>query len=44
MGGDLPFKLTGSLAAATPRCLKAVIGFSQLIDVAASSTALHTPK
>jgi hypothetical protein len=44
MGGDLPLILAGELAAAALRCLKAVIGFSQLIDVAACSTALHTTK
>jgi predicted alpha/beta-fold hydrolase len=44
MGGNLVLKLTGELGAAAPAYLKAVVGVSPLMDLAASSAALHEPQ
>jgi uncharacterized protein len=44
MGGNLVLKLAGELGAAPPPYLKAVIGVSPLMDLVASSTALHEPQ
>lgn len=43
MGGNLVLKLAGELGAAVPPQLKAVAGVSPLMDLAASSAALHRP-
>jgi hypothetical protein len=44
MGCNLRLKLAGEQVVHAPPCLDTVIGISQLIDVAAWSTALHMPK
>jgi predicted alpha/beta-fold hydrolase len=44
MGGNLVLKLAGELAGAPPPYLKAVVGVSPLMDLVASSTALHEPQ
>jgi predicted alpha/beta-fold hydrolase len=44
MGGNLVLKLAGELGAAPPSYLKAVVGVSPLMDLAASSAALHEPQ
>lgn len=44
MGGNLVLKLAGQVAAAAPPYLKAVVGVSPLMDLAASSAALHEPQ
>ena len=41
MGGNLILKYVGEVAAAPPSQLKAVVGVSPLMDLAASSAALH---
>lgn len=41
MGGNLVLKFAGEVAAAPPQQLKAVVGVSPLMDLAASSAALH---
>lgn len=43
MGGNLVLRLAGELDSAAPRQLKAVVGVSPLMDLAASSAALHRP-
>jgi predicted alpha/beta-fold hydrolase len=44
MGGNLVLKLAGERGAAAPSYLKAVVGVSPLMDLAASSAALHEPQ
>ena len=44
MGGNLVLKLAGERGAAGPSYLKAVVGVSPLMDLAASSAALHEPQ
>jgi predicted alpha/beta-fold hydrolase len=44
MGGNLVMKLAGELGAAPPPYLKAVVGVSPLMDLVASSAALHEPQ
>ena len=44
MGGNLVLKLAGERGAAPPPYLKAVVGVSPLMDLAASSIALHEPQ
>ena len=44
MGGNLVLKLAGELGSKAPPYLKAVVGVSPLMDLAASSAALHEPK
>ena len=44
MGGNLVLKLAGELGAVAPPYLKAVVGVSPLMDLAASSAALHEPQ
>jgi predicted alpha/beta-fold hydrolase len=44
MGGNLVLKLAGELGAAPPPYLKAVVGVSPLMDLVASSAALHEPQ
>ena len=41
MGGNLVLRWAGEVAANPPRQLKAVVGVSPLMDLAASSAALH---
>ena len=43
MGGNLVLKLAGELGGAAPRSLKAVVGVSPAMDLAASADALHDP-
>jgi len=43
MGGNLVLKLAGELGGRVPAQLKAVVGVSPLMDLAASSAALHEP-
>lgn len=43
MGGNLILKYAGEVASAPPRQLKALVGVSPLMDLAASSAALHLP-
>jgi uncharacterized protein len=43
-GGNLVLKLAGELGAAPPPYLKAVVGVSPLMDLVASSAALHEPQ
>lgn len=43
MGGNLVLKFAGELGASAPPQLKAVVGVSPLMDLAASSAALHLP-
>lgn len=44
MGGNLIFKFAGEVAASPPTQLKALVGISPLMDLAASSAALHELK
>ncbi|MGO9435933.1 MAG: YheT family hydrolase [Terracidiphilus sp.] len=44
MGGNLVLKLAGELGSAPPPYLKAVVGVSPLMDLVASSAALHEPQ
>ncbi len=44
MGGNLVLKYAGELGGAAPSVLKAVVGISPLMDLAASSAALHEPQ
>ena len=44
MGGNLVLKLAGELGSALPPYLKAVVGVSPLMDLVASSAALHEPQ
>lgn len=44
MGGNLIFKFAGEVGASPPPQLKALVGVSPLMDLAASSTALHEPR
>ena len=44
MGGNLVLKLAGELGTATPPWLKAVVGVSPLMDLVASSAAVHEPQ
>jgi predicted alpha/beta-fold hydrolase len=44
MGGNLVLKLAGERGAAAPPYLKAVVGVSPLMDLAASSAALYEPQ
>jgi uncharacterized protein len=44
MGGNLIFKFAGEVAASPPLQLKALVGVSPLMDLAASSAALHDPR
>jgi predicted alpha/beta-fold hydrolase len=44
MGGNLVLKLAGERGVAGPPYLKAVVGVSPLMDLAASSAALHEPQ
>ncbi|MGB6192503.1 MAG: alpha/beta fold hydrolase [Terracidiphilus sp.] len=44
MGGNLVLKLAGELGAAPPPYLRAVVGVSPLMDLVASSAALHEPQ
>jgi len=44
MGGNLVLKYAGELGAAAPTELKALVGVSPLMDLAASSAALHEPQ
>jgi predicted alpha/beta-fold hydrolase len=44
MGGNLALKLAGEIGASAPAQLKAVVGVSPLMDLAASSAALHQPR
>ena len=44
MGGNLVLKLAGELGGAPPPYLKAVVGVSPLMDLVASSAALHEPQ
>ena len=43
MGGNLVLKLAGELGGRVPAQLKAAVGVSPLMDLAASSAALHEP-
>ena len=43
MGGNLVLKLAGEAGAAAPGYLKAVVGVSPAMDLAASADALHNP-
>jgi predicted alpha/beta-fold hydrolase len=44
MGGNLVLKYAGEVATAPPPQLKAAVGVSPLMDLAASSAALHEPQ
>jgi uncharacterized protein len=44
MGGNLVLKVAGELGTAAPHHLKAVVGVSPLMDLTASSAALHEPQ
>jgi uncharacterized protein len=44
MGGNLVLKLAGELGSTSPPYLKAVVGVSPLMDLVASSAALHQPQ
>jgi predicted alpha/beta-fold hydrolase len=44
MGGNLVLRYAGLLGNETPAVLKAVVGISPLMDLAASSAALHEPQ
>lgn len=44
MGGNLVLKYAGELGASAPAALKAVVGISPLMDLTASSAALHEPQ
>lgn len=44
MGGNLVLKLAGDLGAAAPPQLRAVVGVSPAVDLAASADALHEPQ
>jgi predicted alpha/beta-fold hydrolase len=44
MGGNLVLKLAGELGDAAPAYLKAVVGVSPAMDLAASADALHEPQ
>ncbi len=44
MGGNLVLRWTGEVSPNPPRELKAVVGISPLMDLAASSAALHRPE
>jgi predicted alpha/beta-fold hydrolase len=44
MGGNLVLKLAGELSSQPPPYLKAVVGVSPLLDLVASSVALHQPQ
>jgi predicted alpha/beta-fold hydrolase len=44
MGGNLVLKLAGELGAAAPPYLKAIVGVSPLMDLVASSAAVHEPQ
>jgi len=44
MGGNLVLKYAGELGGDAPSVLKAVVGISPLMDLAASSAALHEPQ
>lgn len=44
MGANLALKYAGELGAAAPAELKAAVGISPLMDLAASSAALHRPQ
>jgi hypothetical protein len=44
MGGNLVLRWTGEVGSNLPRQLKAVVGVSPLMDLAASSAALHRPQ
>jgi predicted alpha/beta-fold hydrolase len=44
MGGNLVLKLAGELGSAPPPYLKAIVGVSPLMDLVASSAALHEPQ
>jgi len=44
MGGNLVLKYAGELGVDAPAVLKAVVGISPLMDLAASSAALHEPQ
>jgi uncharacterized protein len=44
MGGNLVLKVAGEFGTAAPHYLKAVVGVSPLMDLAASSAALHEPQ
>src|SRR5271170_1296103 len=44
MGGNLVLKYAGELGDSAPSVLKAVVGISPLMDLAASSAALHEPQ
>jgi predicted alpha/beta-fold hydrolase len=44
MGGNLVLKLAGELGGAPPPYLRAVVGVSPLMDLVASSVALHEPQ
>ncbi len=44
MGGNLVLKYAGELGTTPPSALKAVVGISPLMDLAASSAALHEPQ
>jgi uncharacterized protein len=44
MGGNLVLKLAGELAKKAPEYLKAVVGVSPAVDLAASADALHEPQ
>ncbi|HTW47520.1 MAG TPA: alpha/beta fold hydrolase [Acidobacteriaceae bacterium] len=43
MGGNLALRYAGELGTSAPRHLRAVVGVSPLMDLAASSAALHEP-
>jgi uncharacterized protein len=44
MGGNLALRYAGTLAERAPQLLRAVVGVSPLMDLAASSAALHEPQ
>lgn len=44
MGGNLVLRWAGEVSGSQPRELKAVVGISPLMDLAASSAALHRPQ
>jgi len=44
MGGNLVLKFAGELGGSAPAQLRAVVGVSPLMDLAASSAALHLPQ
>jgi len=44
MGGNLVLKYAGEMGASAPPVLRAVVGISPLMDLAASSAALHEPQ